>query len=169
MYITRVLVHRRLLIPLEGYIHPIRGNVETADMIMKTRIGIALYVSRIDMVSDLLPPSLDDEYVAPEPEYQPTALTPEPKPLHPWSVEFYDVSADQIIANELGWAKHALKKWIGIRPSNLERHKMFIDNALTLKDKETSEDVIVISWSSYALCHYQLDDRGEVDCNQSLH
>ena len=112
---------------------------------------------------------LDDEYVTPEPEYQPTALVPEPEPLHPWLAEFYDPAADMIFEpTELKAAEHALKKWIGIRPSNLERHNLAINKVFTIYDKTTFKEILVMSWKSCALCYWNLNEYMSVSCDTCI-
>jgi len=112
---------------------------------------------------------LDDEYVTPEPEYQPTALVPEPEPLHPWLAEFYDPAADMIFEpTELKTAEHALKKWIGIRPSNLERHNLAINKVFTIYDKTTFKEILVISWESCALCYWNMNEYMDTICNTCI-
>ena len=112
---------------------------------------------------------LDDEYVTPEPEYQPTSLVPESEPLHPWLAEFYDPAADMIFEpTELKAAEHALKKWIGIRPSNLERYNLAINKVLTVYDKTTLKEILVISWKSCALCYWHLDEYMNIICDACI-
>ena len=99
-------------------------------------------------------PAVPDEWTPPEPEYPLTRLTETKEVIvHPWMAEFYDVEAKLLFdPTELRCAQHSLKKWIGLRSSNLEKHNVLVSPYLALRDKATGRELINITWSSCALC-----------------
>jgi hypothetical protein len=73
--------------------------------------------------------------------------------LQTWKDEFYPIHAFKAVGSELEAAKHSLRKWIGLRKENLEKH------GLERKGREISSTDFInfpfsISESSCALCQY---------------
>lgn len=46
-----------------------------------------------------------------------------------WKKEYYPIPADKVMINEKALVKHSLRKWLGIRPKNLKKHKVYARKA----------------------------------------
>lgn len=67
--------------------------------------------------------------------------------LADWKDEFYPHDAEE--ATEEDAVEHSLRKWEGLRPENLKKHKVHTIGS-DLEDDE--DDYLDIDWSTCALC-----------------
>ena len=81
--------------------------------------------------------------------------------LKTWKKEFYVIPASKCPRNMA--IHHSLKKWIGLRAKNLEKHGMkkhtmlFIISEAEIKENFKGRGWFRISSRSCALCHYFMD------------
>jgi len=77
--------------------------------------------------------------------------------IQTWLDDFYPVDASDpsVQESELKAARHSLRKWRGLFPFNLEKHKVNIDIFFCiLHDEKDDLEFNPISSASCALCHY---------------
>ena len=72
--------------------------------------------------------------------------------LETWKKEFYFVDARVVPVEQA--VQHSLRKWIGLRSENLEKHGLCIDGKRIYGD----DGRLFISESSCALCRYYIED-----------
>lgn len=76
--------------------------------------------------------------------------------LETWKDEFYPVPADKVEAKDA--VAHSLRKWIGLRKENLERHGV-VRRGFMIHDKNYTGKLLPIDDQTCALCvHYEGDD-----------
>lgn len=74
--------------------------------------------------------------------------------LRTWEKEFYSKTADQAAgqySSDVKLVEHSLKKWEGLKSSNLKRHKCRVDTFLGVVDSDR-EARLVVGSESCALC-----------------
>jgi len=75
--------------------------------------------------------------------------------LASWKREFYRTPADRVSKRYA--LRHSLKKWTGLLPINLKKHKIKLDMACLRDD---NSNILEISCDSCALCqHFTCEDR----------
>jgi hypothetical protein len=72
--------------------------------------------------------------------------------LETWKEEFYFVDASEVPVKQA--VQHSLRKWIGLRQENLEKHDLSIEG----KRIYGEDGRLFISESSCALCRYYIED-----------
>ena len=72
--------------------------------------------------------------------------------LETWKEEFYFVDASEVPVEQA--IQHSLRKWIGLRQENLDKHGVSIEG----KRIYGEDGRLFISESSCALCRYYLED-----------
>jgi len=86
--------------------------------------------------------------------------------LETWKAEFYPVEASATRIEDA--TAHSLRKWVGLRKENLERHGVFYSSD-TRRVTDQPVDLfssygLVVSNESCALCHHHNKDRAEQPC-----
>lgn len=85
--------------------------------------------------------------------------------LDTWMDEFYPISAKTVGCNEdaLSAARHSLRKWVGLRPENLERHGVEFDTddmrLLNYNDDPLKEqrEQLTLNYETCSLCWYSIN------------
>jgi hypothetical protein len=73
--------------------------------------------------------------------------------LKSWKEEFYYVEAKDCPPE---WAiRHAIRKWVGLRPANMAKHGLVHVSRGIIKDPETDE-TMMIDAGSCSLCHLHM-------------
>lgn len=70
--------------------------------------------------------------------------------LETWKAEFYPVPASEVPVEQA--AAHSLKKWEGLRPESLDKHKLFVRQGYVVDEHEGWKKVLRIDADSCALC-----------------
>ena len=81
--------------------------------------------------------------------------------LKTWKEEFYPIEADKCKKKDA--IKHSLQKWIGLRQSNLRKHKIFYDftesTMCNLSNEIDHEYFYPVNHQSCSLCQIYLNNR----------
>jgi len=82
--------------------------------------------------------------------------------LATWKKEFYPITAKQAARKgKVAAIEHSLKKWIGLRESNLKKHKMiYYRGVAVIFEENKNRFTFAISGTTCALCFKY----GEKDC-----
>jgi len=74
-----------------------------------------------------------------------------------WKEEFYPVPASKVSSEEA--VQHSLRKWEGLRPENLRKHKVSITGGKVTDDEAVNlTESVGIDSTSCALCFLHRDD-----------
>lgn len=68
---------------------------------------------------------------------------------HPWIAEFYPEPANNHTGCSIG---HSLKKWVGLRPENLEKHNCELSSLNHVINADRNQDILSINDLSCSLC-----------------
>lgn len=85
-----------------------------------------------------------------------------------WKKEFYPVNAasKRATASPLAAAKHSLRKWIGLRPENLEAHGLWNNGLYKILECGTNDEAFRIDSDSCALCQLIKPERNGQGCGE---
>jgi len=76
--------------------------------------------------------------------------------LETWKEEYYPV--DAVRCKKKDALEHSLQKWIGLRKTNLKKHKMHESNGDIRSENPIDNEYFVVSGSTCALCHVYLNN-----------
>lgn len=80
--------------------------------------------------------------------------------LESWKKEFYPVNASEI-KSKIEAIKHSILKWRGLQKSNLEKHKLYINDYIIIDNNSNS---LFIDDTSCALCNLYLKKSNCENC-----
>ena len=83
--------------------------------------------------------------------------------IESWREEFYPTPAQLVAPGVLYAAKHSLKKWIGLRQENLDRHKVAM-YGWYLQVEPNGLVGVEIGAVSCALCAQFFNDNASIEC-----
>lgn len=80
--------------------------------------------------------------------------------LETWKEEFYPIDAEYVSEEEDAVA-HSLRKWIGLRKENLDKHRISSTGWIGISD---GDEYVYIDSSTCALCQRYFDDEAVNEC-----